>query len=152
MGVEQHDVVGRCVELRRGRAVKAGGLRTPGEFPRQGFGAVVEVGVEGGWDGGAVPGLAHLPPELRIGDGRAGNEPALVALAAQLLRQTDGRFRAGPHPDQIGRLAKELRDLGRKSNAWVWKVTLSFTSVPDFFMTPGNTFSPMTLEMMSSVA
>jgi hypothetical protein len=31
-------------------------------------------------------------------------------------------------------------------------VTLSFTSVPAFFMIPGNTFSPMTLEITSSVA
>src|SRR5262245_66442942 len=101
MGVEQHDVVGRCVELRRGRAVKAGGLRTLGEFALEGFGAVVEVGVERGWDGGAFPGLAHLPPELWIGDGGTGNEPALVALTPQLLRQTRGRFRARPNPDQI---------------------------------------------------
>jgi hypothetical protein len=31
-------------------------------------------------------------------------------------------------------------------------VTLSFTSVPAFFMIPGNTFSPITLEITSSVA
>jgi hypothetical protein len=39
-----------------------------------------------------------------------------------------------------------------KSNAWVWKVTLSFTSVPDFFMMPGSTASPITFEITSSVA
>ena len=94
MGVEQHDVISCCVELCRGRAVEPGGLRTLGEFALEGFGAVVEVGVERGWDGGAVPGLAHLPPQLGIGDGGAGNEPPLVPLAPQLLRQTRGRFRA----------------------------------------------------------
>src|SRR5262249_57641113 len=110
------EVGGWWVDLGGWWGVRGGGRCSFGGFAWEGFGAVVEVGVEGGWDGGAAPGLAHRPPEFRIGGGRAGNEPALVALAAQLLRQTDRRFRAGPHPDQLGPLAKELPDLVRKPN------------------------------------
>ena len=75
-----------------------------------------------------------------------------MALPAQFLHQPRRRLRTRSDTDQVGGLADQLRDLGEKSNAWVWKVTLSFTSVPDFFMMPGSTASPITFEITSSVA
>src|SRR5207249_9614549 len=71
------------------------------------FRAIVEVGIERRRDGGTVPRLAHLPAELGIGDGRAGDQATLVALPPQLLCQAYCRLRARADPDQIGRLDRK---------------------------------------------
>ncbi len=113
LGVEQHDVVGGGVELRRGAAVEAGRFRAFGEFGLERLGAIVEVGIERGRDGGAIAGLAHLLAELGVGDGRTRDQAALVPLPAQFLGQPHRRFRTGADADEIGRLTDELRDLRR---------------------------------------
>ena len=75
---------------------------------------LVQVGEESRRDHGAVARRAHALGQVRVVDGRAGDEAPVMPLAAHLLRELDRGLRRRADADEVGRIALQLRHLCRE--------------------------------------